>query len=912
MQFNLLGPLTVVHQGQTVLIRGLKQRAALGILLLHANRTVATSRLLTALWGDDVPPTARKGLQNVVAGLRRALHSATDTSVALETRPHGYVLRVPEQDIDWCRHQALVEQGRAEMAAGAREPAVALLREALGLWRGPVLADLVEAGVDWPETGLVRSARLDVLEDCVEAELAAGSHHELVAELLAEYEANPARERLCGQLMLALYRCGRHAEALSAYRRTRDTLARELGLDPGRALRDLEQSILNHDASLLPASGDTPAAPWTADRGEREPGYDTPPVSVEWKLVSVLMVRAHFDPHAQHHDPECVAEGLRLAGAAVRDEVRRHGGVVTGVIGSMWQAAFGVPRSQEDIAERAMRAALAVQRRLGGHAPNGVITRMEVSAAVTTGEALLSRHCGGDRRIDLTGGVLDRCQQLLDFVRPGTIRVCDTTARAGHCAVVHSPAVDQLGGWLVTGLLPSGPASTGPAPFTGRGEELGALRGRLDAVRTGGRPHLVTVVGPPGSGRSRLVAEFAAAAGAGDERVRRLVGRVPPFREPARPGLLGGLLASYAGIGPDDPPEAAQDRLDRAVRALAGTARTADWLMSRLAPLALPRPDGDAEQEEAQALPAWRRFLEELATDAPLTVIIDDLHLADDAVLDLLDDLASPGSVPVLIVATARPELLQRRPRWGQGRPELSTLLLEPLPEDATAELFDAVLSMPPLRNGAGLHTRVGLPSRAALMARIDGNPRFAVEYAEALRDGTPLSWELSARTLSQADHLPDATGLPVPQSVYSIIATRLDTLPDHDRAVLQDAAALGTRVTAAAVAAVGGRDHDEAAHCLRHLEQAGLLRRVPAALASGDQMEYAFRTPLVRCVAYVQLPRTARVAKYRRAAAWHGDSGAEFPDQVIPHEDPLASRDGCTIAECSLEEPSTRAPMRR
>lgn len=902
MQFNLLGPLTVVHQGQTVLIRGLKQRAALGILLLHANRTVATSRLLTALWGDDVPPTARKGLQNAVAGLRRTLHSA-DSSVALETRPHGYVLRVPEEDIDWYRHQALVEQGRAELANGAREPAAALLREALGLWRGPVLADLAEAGVDWPEMGVVRSARLDVLEDCVDAELAAGAHHELASELLVEAEANPARERLCGQLMLALYRCGRHAEALTAYRRTRDTLARELGLDPGRALRELEQSILNHDASLLPGSGGAAAAPRTAECAEREPCGDTPPVSVEWKLVSVLMVRAHFDPHAQHHDPEGVAELLGRAGAAVREEVRRHGGVVTGVIGSMWQAAFGVPRSQEDIAERAMRTALAVQSRLAERAPSGPVARTEVSAAVTTGEALVSRHYGADPRVELTGGVLDRCQQLLDFVRPGTTRVCDTTARAGHCAVVHSPAVDQLGGWLVTDLLPSGLAPTGSAPFTGRHEELEALRERLDAVRTGGRPHLVTVVGPPGSGRSRLAAEFAAAAGSGDGRVRCLLGRVPPFREPARPGLLGTLLASYARIGPSDPPEAAHEKLDRCLRRLVGTARTADWLMSRLAPLALPRPDGDVAEQEAQALPAWRRFLEEVATEAPLAVVVDDLHLADDAVLDLLDDLASPGSVPVLIVATARPELLRRRPGWGQGRGELSTLSLEPLPEEAAAELFDAVLSLPPVRNSAGLHTRVGLRSQSALMARIEGNPRFAVEYAEALRDGTPLSWELSARTLSQAGHLPYATGFPVPQAVYGIVATRLDALPDHDKAVLQDAAVLGTGITAAAVAAVGGRDQEKSAHCLHHLEQAGLLRRVPSSTVPDHRAEYAFCSPLVQGVAYVQLPRTARVAKYRRAAEWRGDASAEFPDQAIPHFSLMSSQHGCTDSDCPLQE---------
>ncbi|QIY99157.2 BTAD domain-containing putative transcriptional regulator [Streptomyces sp. S1D4-11] len=259
MKFSLLGPLEVRVSGHPVPLRGINQRATLGFLLLNANQVVATSRLIEALWGIDAPATSRKMVQNAASGLRRLIaeHGGSRKATELITRSPGYLLSVPEDSIDLYAFQRLSKQGRAELAAGSWESAAVSLREALALWRGPVLSDLAETGINWPDLSALESTRRAVVEDLYEAELCLGRHHELVGELEAIVDAEPDRERLCGQLMLALYRCGRQREALMVYHRTRKVLHTEFGLEPGRALQDLEHKILNHHPSL---ALDRPAA----------------------------------------------------------------------------------------------------------------------------------------------------------------------------------------------------------------------------------------------------------------------------------------------------------------------------------------------------------------------------------------------------------------------------------------------------------------------------------------------------------------------------------------------------------------------------------------------------------------------------------------------------------------------------
>lgn len=253
----------VLDRGHEVPLGGVHQRAVLGFFLLHPNEVIATRKLIAALWGGSAPATSRKMIQNAVSKIRVVLASerCSKEPVELITRPPGYMLRIAPHRIDLNIFRPLALQGRKQLAAGQYAEASRMLREALALWHGGALMDLAESGFDWPELAKLESARLDVLEDCAEAELQLGRHHDLVQELTAAAEVEPTRERLCGQLMLALYRCDRQLEALAAYRRTRDHLVDSFGVDPGESLRRLERAILNQDPALAPPDREGDSVP---------------------------------------------------------------------------------------------------------------------------------------------------------------------------------------------------------------------------------------------------------------------------------------------------------------------------------------------------------------------------------------------------------------------------------------------------------------------------------------------------------------------------------------------------------------------------------------------------------------------------------------------------------------------------
>jgi YVTN family beta-propeller protein len=247
LDFRILGPLEAEEDGRLLTLGGAKQRALLALLLLHANEVVPRDRLIDELWGEQAPETAGTALQGYVSGLRKTLGSER-----IVTRGHGYLLPVEPETLDLGHFDRLVREGRAALAAGEVHQASAKLSEALALWRGTPLADLDATPFAHAERLRLEELRLSAREDKFEAELALGHHAEIVAELEALVAQHPLREKLRGQLMLALYRCGRQAEALEAYQSMRRLLVGELGLEPGARLRRLEQAILNHDPALEP------------------------------------------------------------------------------------------------------------------------------------------------------------------------------------------------------------------------------------------------------------------------------------------------------------------------------------------------------------------------------------------------------------------------------------------------------------------------------------------------------------------------------------------------------------------------------------------------------------------------------------------------------------------------------------
>jgi predicted ATPase/DNA-binding SARP family transcriptional activator len=247
VEYGILGPLTVSREGHELRLGGARQRSVLAVLLLRANELVPTARIVDELWGEQPPPTAVKAVQVQVSKLRKLLDEG-----ALETRPTGYLLRVEPGALDLQRFESLLEQGRARLAQGDATDAARLLREALGLWRGSPLAEFAYEEFARNEISRLEELRLGALELRLEADLALGRHGEVVGELEGLIREHPMRENLRRLLMLALYRAGRQADALTAYRDARTALVDELGLDPSESLQELEAQILRHDRALDP------------------------------------------------------------------------------------------------------------------------------------------------------------------------------------------------------------------------------------------------------------------------------------------------------------------------------------------------------------------------------------------------------------------------------------------------------------------------------------------------------------------------------------------------------------------------------------------------------------------------------------------------------------------------------------
>jgi DNA-binding SARP family transcriptional activator len=250
MEFRILGPLEVVEQGRPLALGGARQRALLALLLTRANEVVSTDRLIDELWGERPPKAADNALQYHVSRLRKLLPS----SGAIVTKEPGYLIRVGPDELDLLRFERLVEDGRRSSPGAAAR----FLREALALWRGPALADVAHESFAQPEIHRLEELRLVALERLIDADLALGRAAELVAELEPLVREHPLRERLRAQLMLALYRSGRQAEALDVYRQTRRLLVDELGIEPSPALHELEQAILHQDPELTPEVAGVP------------------------------------------------------------------------------------------------------------------------------------------------------------------------------------------------------------------------------------------------------------------------------------------------------------------------------------------------------------------------------------------------------------------------------------------------------------------------------------------------------------------------------------------------------------------------------------------------------------------------------------------------------------------------------
>jgi DNA-binding SARP family transcriptional activator len=824
----VLGPLEVVCDGVVTQIGSPMQRTLLALLLMHPNEIVSTDRIVDVLWLDD-GPEARRKLWFHVSKLRAILQpSASEDAAVLETHPTGYTLRIDLDRLDAARFERLTD---AAWTLLEDEPARAaeMLRRALGFWRGRPFADVVHEDAVSSEVTRLDELRLAALEARLDADLALGQAGQLVPELEVLVAEHPFRERLRAQLMVALYRAGRHADALAAYREGRQTLVDDLGIEPSGQLTDLHRRILDHDPSLV---GSPPPPRTGAAREER-------------KLVTVLLADlTDFTASDEELDPEEIRALLSPYYAHIRSELERFGGTVEKLTGDSAVALFGVPAAHEDDPERAVRAALAIRGWLHQHG-------RQVPLAVATGEAHVSL---GRFEVDgepvVVGDVVTVAARLEAAAPAAGVLVGEQTFRATRHAIEYREAepvaatgkIAPIRAWEAIRAL-AGPrvdVLRHRSPFVGRESELVALQERLVLAASQRSVQLVTILGVPGIGKTRLVSELRRASEGADERVRWRQGRSLPYGEGVSFWALGEMVKSEARILESDEAEKAASQLQETVRRFVDDPDEADRVARLLGALIGLDGEGPASGDRrGEMFAVWRRFLEALADERPLVLVFEDVHWADDALLDFVDELVDHvDRVPLLVIATARPELLERRPGWAGGKPGALTISLPPLSPSDTTQLVSALLE----------RSTVPAATRDALLGRTGGNPLYAEQLCRMLVEHGRFA------------ELPD--------SLRSIIAARLDALSDAEKRVLQDAAIVGKAFWAGAVETIGGISRRDAEDLLHGLARREFVRRARLSSVAGD-IEYAFGHELLREVAYEEIPRAAKAERHRRAAEW-------------------------------------------
>jgi DNA-binding SARP family transcriptional activator len=850
MQVRILGPFQVEETGRRITIGGVRQRAVLADLALHANEVVPSEQLLVDLWGEDSPPSAANALQAAISRLRRVL----PRSRLITTAP-GYSLRIFPAELDVRQFEQLLAEGRDALAAGNAVDAAAMLDQALSLWRGPPLADFRYEPFAQAEIGRMEELQLACLEERAEAHLALGSAGEVAAELRSLVSEHPLRERLRGQLMLALYRAGRQTEALEVYREFRSTLAEELGLEPSSALSDLEAAILRQDPALSPGPASARAPlPGPAPAG-------TPlarrPVTV---LCVVLQMTSGsgtaLDPEAHEVVHEHVAAGLTAV-------LERYGGKLAISDSDRLMGVFGVASLHEDDALRAAQASLATRAALAAEADT--LRRRQGMSLVcrfglATGEVLV----GGSGLLGFAGDVGARAVTLAEAAEPGQILISAPTQQLAAAAIeTERTGPDRF-------VLQSAPAGVRPlavrldAPLVDREEEMGLLQAAYAKATRERVTMTVSVIGEAGQGKTRLVQESAGRLG---REVNVLTGRCLPYGEGITFWPLREVVHQAAG-GHDSPER---------IKALLGGEADAAGVAERLHRALGPGNQGRADASEI--FWAARRFLEIQARSQPVLVVFEDLHWAEPTFLDLVESLAlEPGHAPIALVCVARPELLEQRPAWAVKADRAVSIELPPLDEGPAASLLDALTA----------DQRLPPSTRARLMDTAAGNPLYLEQLAVSLTEQTGS----------------DRPALP--PTIQALLAARLQRLGPGAGSVLARAAIIGKDFSLEAVRELLPPEaRDPLGRNLQTLIARGLVQEGPG---RSPAEQYSFRHILIQQAAYRAIPKSLRAELHQRFAdrlefgrpepvpglaeivGYHLEQAVRYGNELWPAEAPSAA----------------------
>jgi DNA-binding SARP family transcriptional activator len=699
--------------------------ALLAILALHAGRPVVAERLIDELWGDAPPATAVTVVHGLVAKLRRAMTNAGEAGPrVIETVGRGYRLAVDPDDVDAIRFERLVAEARRVADV---DPRSEILARALALWRGSALDDFTYEPFAQRTIQVLTESRIQASEDFVEAALALGRAEECIPKVRELIEAHPFRERLHGLLMTALYRAGRQAEALAAYAAARRLLDEELGIEPGTSLRSLETAILRQDKSLEV----TPASSARTAPDDAAGGW----LPRERRRVTVVVVDVSQSAGV-HTDPEALAHVAADAGQVATSALTAHGARVERSLGDELVAFFGFPVSHENDALRAAQATL--DARLKVHSlDSGRAAPPRMRAGIETGDIVITGP-GGALPDAVTGAVISTARRLALGATEGEVLLGPATLRQVRGSVVVKP-VEDTGGWLVLEL----PLNAAPiprredAPMIARARELSQLRAAFRRAVRSRAPVRATVLGDAGIGKSRLAREVVASLGTDAHAISI---RCSPPEEALGFHPVRQVVLEAAGI-----------HGWRGLHALLETAADGSTAVDEVASaVALRSPPAGSDELATPML----HLLEALAREAPLVVLLDDLHWAEPAFLDLIERLERMNG-SVLLLGLSRPD--DGTPATGPD-----VVLLEPLADPDVAQVLI----------GQGGSVSTDAVQRIVDLAQ--GNPLYAEQLLAASGDG-----ELDV----------------VPASLVGLLSMRIDGLGPGERDVLRHAAVSGLEV---------------------------------------------------------------------------------------------------------------------
>ena len=823
LEFRLLGDVAMLADGHPLDLGGTRQRSVLALLILQRDRPIATELLADRLWPDDQPLTAIKTIQVYVSRIRHALGKEADR---LSSSATGYRLAVGEDELDAAQFERGLRRAREALASGSGNAAMTGLRESLALWSGPALGDLAGERFARREAGRLEELRLQALEELFELQIGAGIGREAIGELRHVLVDQPGRERLWQLLMVALYADGRQGEALQAYQDARTYLADELGLDPSPEIKELERTILTQEAPpprlasfLTSASAGTSVELETPSRRTR-------------RVVTVVRASVVRPPIGEDPDPEVFDAAERRVFDAVRPAVERHGGIISAAGHDGVTAVFGLAVAREDDAVRGVRAAAELRAKPDGQNDPDPLT---FAIAVATGVVLADS--GNGRGTSLSGAPAQLAVRLASQAAPGEVLVSPETERLIRAVASTQALSAGLGLRLLDIHDGDAIVRRTTTPFVGREAELDTLITVFERIESTRMPGLVTVVGPPGVGKSRLVAELF---GRISERAHVLRSRCLPYGDGITFWPVRELVQGATGIGAGDASDVALDRIRNFLPDTDG-----GEIADRIAAI-VGLADRAIEPEEIPW--AVRRFVEALAAERPLVLLIDDLQWAEPALVDLVEHLLDLGRGTFLVIAVARPELEDLRPDFLARRAN-NVIRLDSLSD---AEASALLKHLAPDLSSTPLGSRV--------LATAEGNPLFVEQFVAYIAD------EVAAGGGDITD--PTALDLAVPPTIGALLAARLDRLPDAERSVLERAAVIGRTFWAGAVSdMLPERDRIDLQRHLARLARRSLIRTDRSDFPNDEA--YRFRHLLIRDAAYSALPKRDRAGLHEQFASW-------------------------------------------